>query len=158
MDTFHLKNPLRGSADQNQAVGAENGLQASIVSSLKMQSSVERSKENLTSPMEYQPDKSQTNEDRREIDIHTQKMPQKRMGTGSMAGSIQIYKRNSQEVVHQRERVHSAMSESTPQAPISRPGLVGQHCDRPPDCSACVVFFLCSALPHVGTDLLSVLR
>ena len=112
MDTFHLKNPLRGSADQNQAAGAENGLQASIVSSLKMQSSVERSKENLTSPMEYQPDKSQTNEDRREIDIHTQKMPQKRMGTGSMAGSIQIYKRNSQEVIHQRERVHSAMSES----------------------------------------------
>ena len=29
-----------------------------------------------------------------------------------MAGSIQIYKRNSQEIVHQRERAHSALSES----------------------------------------------
>ena len=29
-----------------------------------------------------------------------------------MAGSIQIYKRTSQELVHQRERAHSALSES----------------------------------------------
>ena len=37
MDTFHLKNPLRGSGDNNQpTTPADNNLQASIVSSLKM--------------------------------------------------------------------------------------------------------------------------
>ena len=37
MDTFHLKNPLRGSGDNNQVTTpGENNLQASIVSSLKM--------------------------------------------------------------------------------------------------------------------------
>ena len=48
MDTFHLKNPLRGSNDNNQPpTPADNNLQASIVSSLKMASSVEKSKEGL---------------------------------------------------------------------------------------------------------------
>ncbi len=41
--------------------------------------------------------------------------------------------------------IHTGDDASTPQALISRPDLMGQHCDRPPDCSACIVFFLFSA-------------
>ena len=43
-----MKNPLRGSCDNNQPTTPADNLKASMVSSLKMQSSVEKSKENLT--------------------------------------------------------------------------------------------------------------
>ena len=115
MDTFHLKNPLRGSNDNNQPpTPADNNLQASIVSSLKMASSVEKSKEGLIGITEQPTENGLLpNEfDKIEQDNHTQQIPKFRQGTGSMAGSIQIYKRTSQEIFHQRERAHSALSES----------------------------------------------
>ena len=57
---------------------------------------------------------------------------------------------------HSHLHRHSAIRVSTPLGPISRPGCMGQHSDRPPAQPACVVFFLHPAHPCVGTDLSSV--
>jgi hypothetical protein len=53
---------------------------------------------------------------------------------------------------------HSDIAMSTPQEPISRRDVVGQHCDRPPDCPACAIFFLRQTETLVGPGLWSVQR